>query len=306
MRSVKTNSNVNLYDAARRESGFLPARILPRPLRQAYRYFAKVVEGQAILPRHIGSTFCVTFLGATLFYGASLGGHLDGALSTSSAQIGLSVDAINITGAVRTREDQVLAALNLDENASIISLDVAEARTKIMAMPWIASVAVAKAYPDAVRVDLTEKTAHAIWQNGLEVVALDEKGAIIGPASLAADRSLPAFVGRGADKVGLKFAAHLKEMVPDIASSIRAHVLVAERRWDLVLNSDVVVRLPESGIDAAMVQLRTLNNEKNLLARDVTSVDLRIADRVTLGLGAVAQEALADNIKVEDKEASKS
>ena len=61
-------------------------------------------------------------------------------------------------------------------------------------------------------------------------------------------------------------------------------VLVAGRRWDLHLDNGVTVKLPEKGVREALAQLVKLNSEKQLLARDVVVIDLRLPDRVTVRL----------------------
>ena len=61
-------------------------------------------------------------------------------------------------------------------------------------------------------------------------------------------------------------------------------MLVAGRRWDLHLEDGVVVKLPEVNPSAALAQLVKLNAERQLLARDVIVVDLRLPDRITVRL----------------------
>lgn len=276
-------------------------RVLPRPARIAMRYGIKLATGGATFPRHLGTVCAAGFFAMTIGYGAYLGGHLDQALAVAGVRAGFTVDAITISGANRTTRAQIIGALGLDDNASVFSLNVADAREKIMAMPWISSVSVAKAYPDAVRVELVEKQAAAIWQNGAEMVALDAEAQIIGPASLAADRRLPAFVGPAADKAGLEFAKHLHMLAPELAGMVRAHVFVAKRRWDLVLDNGITIRLPERESDEAVARLVEMNRNTDLLQRDVTLVDLRDGDRIVVGLGETAQAALAERLEGEKK-----
>jgi cell division protein FtsQ len=63
-----------------------------------------------------------------------------------------------------------------------------------------------------------------------------------------------------------------------------AAVLVGGRRWDLHLDQGVTVKLPENHVREALAQLVKLDREKQLLARDVIVVDLRLPDRVTVRL----------------------
>jgi cell division protein FtsQ len=81
---------------------------------------------------------------------------------------------------------------------------------------------------------------------------------------------------------------------------VRASILVAERRWNLKLKNGIDVRLPEHDVDVALETLDRLDREKALLTRDITAVDLRLADRVTVRLSdavAQAREAAQANDK---------
>ena len=59
-------------------------------------------------------------------------------------------------------------------------------------------------------------------------------------------------------------------------------MLVAERRWNLVLDNNITVKLPESNPFAAVADLVRLDATEKLLSRAVSVVDLRIEDRVTV------------------------
>jgi cell division protein FtsQ len=56
------------------------------------------------------------------------------------------------------------------------------------------------------------------------------------------------------------------------------------------------VRLPETGTEAALATLVKLDSDEQLLSRDITSIDLRLPDRVTVRLSEDAAKARADAI----------
>ena len=69
-------------------------------------------------------------------------------------------------------------------------------------------------------------------------------------------------------------------------------VLIGERRWDLVLDRDQRVMLPEAGAVAALNRVIELDRAEDLLARDVAVVDMRNDYRPTIRLGAAAMATL--------------
>jgi cell division protein FtsQ len=82
---------------------------------------------------------------------------------------------------------------------------------------------------------------------------------------------------------------------------VRASIYVAERRWNLKLKNGVDVRLPETNLEGALATLARLDREKNLLSRDITAVDLRLADRLTVRLSDAVAQAREEAIKKNTK-----
>jgi cell division protein FtsQ len=82
---------------------------------------------------------------------------------------------------------------------------------------------------------------------------------------------------------------------------LRASVLVADRRWNLHLNNGIDVRLPDSNVADALDRLVALDRDKKLLSRDITTVDLRLPDRVTVRLSDAAAQARDEVLKANAK-----
>jgi cell division protein FtsQ len=99
-------------------------------------------------------------------------------------------------------------------------------------------------------------------------------------------------VGKGAEKTGLAFATLVRSAAPAIADDVRVHIRVADRRWDLLMENGVTVKLPEERPEQALVELELMQAEADILSRDVTSIDLRVAGRTAIGLGETALAAL--------------
>ena len=111
---------------------------------------------------------------------------------------------------------------------------------------------------------------------------------------------LPIVVGEGAQKkVGEVVDALAR--VPALRDQVRAAIRVAERRWTLKMRNGIDVRLPEGGLDEALLALMDLDREKKLLSRDISIVDLRLPDRVVVRLSDAAADARAQMLKARAK-----
>jgi cell division protein FtsQ len=107
---------------------------------------------------------------------------------------------------------------------------------------------------------------------------------------------LPFVVGDGAAPRAAEYAG-LIAGVPSLQPRIHAGVLVAGRRWNIVLDNGVQLLLPEQDPGAALVAVAALDAENGLLSRAVAAVDLRLADKLVVRLtdeGAAARKAILD------------
>jgi cell division protein FtsQ len=251
----------------------------------------------AHIPPGFGVAGSILLLGATLGYGAVAGGHVAAiadwakeARDTAANSVGFRITEISLSGEKEVSREDVLRTAGVTGRASLLFLDAGAARARLLANPWIADAAVLKLYPDRLQITITERQAYALWQvNGrVNVIAAD--GTVLEP--IVEDRylGLPLVVGRGAERQAKDFVG-LIDRHPDIRSALQASILVAERRWNLRLTNGVDVRLPETNVEAALDRLVKLDRDKKLLSRDITAIDLRLPDRVTVRLSDAAAQA---------------
>ncbi|WP_245409742.1 cell division protein FtsQ/DivIB [Pararhizobium haloflavum] len=259
------------------------AVVLPRPLRRVARFLSAPGISDWPIPRHIGAVAALSFLSATGVYGMVLGGHTDHVLSMGTAAAGFALEDVAIVGNRETSEIDVLQAIGLDGARSVVVLDAAAAREALLALPWVADVKVRKIYPSKLEIDLQEREAFAIWQNGSDLLLIEKNGNVIAKMDERKFINLPFYVGLGADQLASRFD-RLFEGYPELKQRVRANVRVADRRWDLYLKNGVVVRLPESDPAAAVAELAKLDRERDLLSRDLAAVDMRLSDRITIQL----------------------
>ncbi len=259
------------------------------------------------LPRGIGTAGLILLLAGTLGYGAVAGGHLPALIAwckdardIAANTVGFRIAAISLTGQKEVSREEVLTTAGVTGRASLLFLDADAARARLMANPWIADAAVLKLYPDRLQITVTERQAFALWQkNGqLNVIAAD--GTVLEPFVEDRYLTLPLVVGAGAGRAAKDFLT-LLDHYPDIRSALRASILVAERRWNLQLKNGIEVRLPETNVQGALDRLVALDRSKKLLSRDITAVDLRLADRVTVRLSDAAAQARDEALQANKK-----
>jgi cell division protein FtsQ len=264
---------------------------------------------RALSPSGSAIAVATVLLAAAVGYSAVAGGYLaDIATWTKTARdrvanaVGLRIDAVSISGSKEVSREEILTTAGVTGHASLLFLDAATARARLLSNPWIADAAVLKLYPDRLQISITERQAFALWQKNGRVSVIAADGTVLEPYVEDRYLGLPLVVGRGAELQAKDFFTILNRFA-DIRSSLRASVLVAERRWDLWLKNGVEIRLPESKVDQALELLTKLDREKQLLSRDIVAVDLRLPDRVSVRLSDEA--ALARQAALKDKKKKK-
>jgi len=270
------------------------------PWMMRYRRFA-VRWGKKFMrlppPRGAGIAASVLLLVGSLSYGVVEGQHVADLVSwfkdardSVANSLGFRIGAISLTGSKEVSRDQILATAGVTGRASLLFLDADAARTRLLANPWIADAAVLKLYPDRLQITVKERQAFALWQKDGHVSVIAGDGTVLEPFVEDRYLGLPLVVGREAQHAAKEFLA-LLDRYPDIRSVLRASILVAERRWNLRLKNGIDVRLPETNVAQALDRLVELDHDKNLLSRDITVVDLRLPDRVTVRLSDAAAQA---------------
>jgi cell division protein FtsQ len=303
--------HTRVLDRARRERAGRIAALASRFTSHARRIGRVGVRIARLPPPGLGLAASLLLLAATLGYGAVAGNHvpavveqLKEARDAAANAIGFRIAAISLTGPKEVSREKILATAGVTAHASLLFLDADAARTRLLANPWIADAAVLKLYPDRLQITITERQAFALWQKDGRVSVIAADGTILEPFIEERYLDLPLVVGRGAERQADDFLS-IVDRFPDIRCALRASILVAERRWDLILKNGIDVHLPETDVAPALERLVALDREKKLLSRDITAVDLRLPDRVSVRLTDAAAQAREDALREKDKKKKK-
>jgi len=261
------------------------------------RWLNRVTDRVARLPRHAGTAAAILILAASAGYGTVRGGHLATVVDfvkdvrdMGANAAGFNIAAVALTGQRHLSREEILATAGVTGRASLLFFDVADARARLLTNQWIAEATVQKLLPDRLLIAITERDAFALWQKSGRVGVIAGDGTVLEPYVMRRYSALPLVVGTGAEVRAKEFLA-LLDRYPELRANVRASVLVAERRWNLRLRNGVDVRLPESDLEHALDQLVGLERDFKLASRDVTAIDLRLPDRVTVRLSDAAAQA---------------
>jgi cell division protein FtsQ len=202
-------------------------------------------------------------------------------------EFGLAVRDVYVEGRRRTPQEALRAQLGIDVGMPILAIDPAAIKQRLEQLGWIEQASVARMLPDAIQIRLLERQPLALWQRDGRFEVIDSRGAVIDGALSDHPEQyahLRVLVGDGAPRSAAQLFALLSSE-PTLSSRVLAATLVGERRWNLLLDNDVEVWLPERDLHGAWHLLATKVREEALLERAITLIDLRfLPDRLRLRL----------------------
>ena len=228
--------------------------------------------------------------------GGGLRDALDGAhqrLVAWSGRTGLVVGKVVVEGRRWTPPQALRGQLDIRLGMPLLAVDTAAARDRLETLAWVERASVTRLLPDAVQIRLLERQPLALWQRDGRFEVIDRAGTVIEgglhdhPEEYGHLRVL---VGDGAPQEAASLFA-LLSTEPALSSRVVAATRVGERRWNVHLDHDVEVWLPEHDVLGAWRVLADKVRDDALLERAVTVIDLRfLPERLRLRLDPVALE----------------
>ncbi|MCT8329393.1 cell division protein FtsQ/DivIB [Albidovulum sediminis] len=212
------------------------------------------------------------------------------------------VTLMRIDGASEPVAEGIRSMLPVALPASSFRIDLETFRAAIAQIDAVAAVDLRIRPGGVLQVDVTERQPAILWRTASgRLEMLDARGHRV--ATLTAREARPdlaVIAGEGAED-RVPEALTLLAAARPLAPRLRGLVLMGERRWDLVLDRDQRILLPETGAIAALNRVIELDRAEDLLARDVAVVDLRNDYRPTIRLSAAAMATLRGEVLDETK-----
>lgn len=201
------------------------------------------------------------------------------------------VRLMSVEGASTELHEDIREVLPLDFPVTSFDLNLEEMRQIVVGLDAVAKAELRVRPGGVLEINVVEREPAIVWRgrDGLEL--LDAQGHRVAPLNHRADRAdLPVIAGDGAD-------AHVPEALEILTAArplsprLRGLVRMGERRWDVVLDREQRIMLPETGAARALARVIAWNGAEDMLERDLMVVDMRNTARPTLRLapGAVQE-----------------
>ena len=238
--------------------------------------------------RNVARICAFLALVVTIFHGAMRGGAFENDASflnrmpgRLASLVGMAADDIQIAGLAQHDPAEIMAALHLQSGGSLVGFDAGSARLALEQVSWVKSASVAREYPNALRIAVSERRAIALWQHAAEIDLVDDTGKAMGQPKFIVSGQLPLVTGQGADVAAPDLINQISA-IPGLLQRVTAAARVGGRRWTLYMDSGVKVALPEEGVAEALKAVWDAEQSQGLFAKGINLVDLRIQGRMIL------------------------
>lgn len=254
--------------------------------RSLFAWFEARSEGAS----QIGFVACVIFYGLTAAYGMSAGGQwsyarqaVADAANQAALMAGLEVKAVQVEGQHNLKDAEIDAALGPREGVSIFAFDTDAARDRLKRLGYVAEARVMRLLPSTLVVEIEERKPFALWRDGGKIAAIDADGKALALASQAQFPNLPVVSGAGAAAPARELIVALAAL-PDLRGRVREIERIAGRRWDLVLDTGLRVKLPAADFAPALADLSAIAAKNPGAFYEIAELDFRVSDQFTLRL----------------------
>ncbi|WP_309665207.1 cell division protein FtsQ/DivIB [Tabrizicola sp.] len=194
------------------------------------------------------------------------------------------VSLASVEGASPDLAVAVRVKLGIALPMSSFDIDLDAARLRIEALDAVKQAELRVRSGGVLQVVITERVPVAVWRTEDGLTLVDESGHRVAGLVARTDRpDLPVIAGTGADKATTE-ALELVAAAGPLAPRIRGLVRMGERRWDIVLDRDQRILLPQKNPISALERLLALDHVQDILNRDLLAVDLRNDHRPVLRL----------------------
>ena len=205
------------------------------------------------------------------------------------------IKVASVDGASDELAHEIREIMPLDFPVSYFDLDIKYLHKVLNDIPAVASAAIKVTVSGVLQIDISERTPAFIWRKDDVISVIDEKGKFIRLATSRLDYpELPLVIGEAAN-LSIADISSLMEDNQYFLDQVRAFVRVGERRWDLVLDNNLRIMLPQAEFLAAFDRLMLMSESGSLFSNQLSSIDMRLVERPTVRVGAASVDRLTYN-----------
>lgn len=218
--------------------------------------------------------------------------HIDAARASLEQRPEFMVKQMRIQGATAPVDKLARDTLAIEFPISSFQLDLEKLKQDVENIEAIETATLLVGAQGVLEIGIVERVPAMIWRVPEGLRLLDRSGHKSGRIQSRLERTdLPLIVGTGADKNVPEALALFKKLTP-FSGRVRGLARVGDRRWDVMLDRNQILRLPEEQPIAALGRIFALHAAQDILNRDIVVVDIRDGRKPIIRLTTPALDGL--------------
>jgi len=182
----------------------------------------------------------------------------------------INLEKVSVFGTKHFDQKEIVALFIRDFNKPLYSINTEKKLKQISNITWVKNAAINKKYPCSINVRISERIPIAYWQNSGTINLIDREGHIIKTNKIFFGK--PLLIGEGANKDAANFVRILRKYKE---FKIKYATYIGERRWDVYMDNNIIVKLPDERLEEAIRKYLELCAKTSIDPEFVTSVDMR-------------------------------
>lgn len=197
-------------------------------------------------------------------------------LSSLLLSSGFSIDEVVVSGNKFTNKKDILSLTDRTQPILYISLSKLAGNIQSISR-WIKHVRVHRILPNTLRINIDEHKPFALWKDNNKTSVIDFEGKVIVDDYPVDD--LVVITGQNSLS-NLEFVRDVLESKTQLSDHISSFAYIGNRRWNIILDNDSTVKLPEDNPYSAWDYLNHLHNTTDFTFSDWSIIDMRITDKI--------------------------
>ncbi|MCP5369788.1 MAG: FtsQ-type POTRA domain-containing protein [Rickettsiaceae bacterium] len=196
-----------------------------------------------------------------------------------SADYGLVLKKLIIEGNENISYEEILDAVSVKKGDPILKLNLYKIKERLESNKWVETAIIERQLPFDLYISIVEKTAIAIWQFQNNLYLIDDEGNRITPYTQDIKHDLLQVIGQDANIYAQSLIDELEQCRP-IKDKVISAVRYGNRRWNLNLESGVVVKMPEKNFKQGYKYLCKIYSAQKEFSQRYKMIDLRDINKV--------------------------
>lgn len=194
----------------------------------------------------------------------------------------LSVSKLEVKNANSDLTNQITAILQLSFPINSIQLDIKNLQQIINNIDSVESSHVRITDNGILVIEVVERLPVAVYRNDNKLSLIDIEGLKINNVFSRSDRKdLPLIIGSEGN-LFVKEALEIYKIFSSNIYEIRGIMRIGKRRWDVILNNNKRIKLPETNPKTTLKQFLNSNLIDLISFSDLSIIDLRLKNRIVL------------------------